>query len=179
MRLRDAWALDGGRRPTTTARRGVLPAGAEDLLHHLAAEAAQRLGAPIGLVTAVTEDGTFLPGQHGLSDWPAALGAVPTQWAFCAETVRTGRAHLVADTGLDERYRTNPLVRQFGWVSPAGVPVHHADGSPRGAVCVFDTRARTFTDEDVAALRALAERAERAEHALRPLPAARRASARA
>ena len=148
---------------------GTLSTEAQAHLQHWAQEVAGQLHAPIALITAVTEHGVFFLAQHGLHGWPAQLGVVPAQWSCCTHTAEHARPHLVSDATVDAEHRANPLVRRFGLVSYAGVPVHRRDGSITGTVCVLDTRPRTF---DTAHVRVLQHLARQVQQVLHPSPAA-------
>lgn len=117
---------------------------------------ARRLGQPISLVSLVLDTAQFFAGAHGVDGWLGEVRGTPIEWAFCARTVATGQPYLVPDATVDARQATNPLVTCDGIRSYAGVPVV-IDGAVLGAHCVMGLASQTFTDADLAELRATAE----------------------
>ena len=58
----------------------------------------------------------------------------------------------------DPRFAGHPFVRRRPEVKAyAGVPLSGRDGLPIGALCVLDSRPRTFSDTDVSTLRGIAQ----------------------
>ena len=71
--------------------------------------------------------------------------------------VRTREPYVVPDTAVDPVQRTDPLVVQDGVRTYAGVPLTTAAGEVLGSVCVLGDTPREYTDQDLAAVRALAD----------------------
>ena len=70
--------------------------------------------------------------------------------------VDTAEPDVVPDATVDPEQQHNPLVQIDGFTSYAGVPLIDRDGRVLGAHCVLGTSAHTFTDADLAELRAAA-----------------------
>ncbi|GIH94154.1 NAD-dependent DNA ligase LigA [Planobispora siamensis] len=77
------------------------------------------------LVTILLDSAQVYVGAHGLpaDDWMTQAGGTPAEWAFCLQSVRTGRPYVVTDALADPRYAGNPLVELAGVRSYAGVPL--------------------------------------------------------
>lgn len=67
--------------------------------------------------------------------------------AFCSYTVLSDEVFVVEDASLDDRFRDNPKVTQQGVRFYAGAPIVLSTGERVGAMCVRDTRPRTFSEE--------------------------------
>lgn len=83
----------------------------------------------------------------------AAAGLEPLECgrgdAFCDHTIRGTSALAVEDATTDSRFSDNPFVTGEASIrSYLGVPLTSPDGYNIGAICVFDTGLRKFTDAD-------------------------------
>ena len=87
----------------------------------------------------------------------AAAGLEPIECqrgdAFCDHTIRGTGALAIEDASVDTRFANNPFVTGAAHIrSYLGVPLTSPDGYNIGAICVFDTEPRKFTDADEAVL---------------------------
>lgn len=128
-----------------------------DTLHDAIERTAARLGLPIALVSVVLPDAQHFAAAHGLPEWVADVGGTPIEWSFCRHAVESGTPFIVEDARGDARIGENPLVDLEDVRSYAGVPLVTPHGHTVGAVCVIGTVPRTFSDADVATLRACAD----------------------
>jgi signal transduction histidine kinase/DNA-binding response OmpR family regulator len=142
-----------------TARLAVLEQyrmggfGREPAFDRIAAQAARLFDTPIGLVSLINRDDQCFKGALGLS----APGC-PRDFAFCAFTILSDQPMIVPDARLDPRFSENPLVADPPHVRfYAGAPLRVRDGFILGALCILDTRPRTFSETDQSRLAALAE----------------------
>jgi GAF domain-containing protein len=124
----------------------------QERLDAVAETSAHRLGAPVSLVSVVLDSSQFILGSHGLAPWAVGARGIPAEWALCSHTVLTGAPYRVFDGTVDPEHSDNPLLAMTGARSYAGVPLRDGSGIVLGAHCVLDLAARTFTDDDVAAL---------------------------
>ena len=132
----------------------------EEVFDRLAGLVGRLLGVPVALVTLAGEEGQELVGAQGL-DRPEAAA-----WeALRRQAVRLDAPLVVEDA------REDPHLRDLGAVACLGVPVHGPDGCPVGALVAIGGEARSWTDEDLAAVQDLA--------AVAGVSMARRASPRA
>ncbi|WP_053081828.1 EAL domain-containing protein [Methylobacterium aquaticum] len=109
--------------------------------------------APIALVSLVEHDRVWFKAQCGLE-----VENAPRDVAVCAHTILSDDVLVVEDLTRDARFRDDPLVtRETGFRAYAGVPLVLAPGLRVGALCVIDTQARTFSQEQIDQLRDLGE----------------------
>ncbi|MFI4896998.1 MAG: PAS domain-containing protein [Phycisphaerales bacterium JB059] len=76
--------------------------------------------------------------------------------AFCSYTVLSDEVFVVEDATRDDRFRDNPKVTQHGVRFYAGAPIVLSTGERVGAMCVRDTRPRTFSADQRETLHQLA-----------------------
>lgn len=88
---------------------------------------------------------------------------LPAEESFCATTISGSGAFIVEDSWHDDRIQFDTPVRFY-----AGYPVCAPDGTPIGALSVFDSQPRRDTSIDVNFLRELAE--DITEHLDPPTP---------
>ncbi|HEU0015404.1 MAG TPA: GAF domain-containing protein [Longimicrobium sp.] len=129
------------------------------ILQELVARASERLGLPTALVSIVLDEAQYFLAHHGLGGWQAEARGTPVEWSFCAHAVRSGRPFVVEDATTHPLTRDNPQVTLEDLRCYAGVPLVSARGQVLGTLCVAGTEAHTFSDDDLAALRALAAEA--------------------
>ena len=100
---------------------------------------------PIGLVSLVDETCQRFLCRHGLE-----AQSTPRRMAFCAHAIAADQPLVVPDATLDERFCGNPLVLGEPFVRfYAGVPLRTQRGYSLGTLCVLDTRARDFSDQQL------------------------------
>ncbi len=131
----------------------VLDTGAEERFDRLTRLAQDMFKAPIALVSLVDSDRQWFKSRQGLE-----VTETPREVAFCSHAIRDDEVLVVPDASLDPRFFDNPLVTG----SPdlrfyAGAQLRSPDGLAVGTLCVLDTVAREWSDEDSASLRDLAD----------------------
>ncbi|MFI1996957.1 GAF domain-containing protein [Actinoplanes sp. NPDC020271] len=126
--------------------------GLSDRLNAIAARTAQRLDAPVSLVSVILDSSQWIVGGYGIQGWVADVQGTPAEWALCTHTVLTGRPYCVASAAESE-HADNPLVRMTGLRSYAGMPLQDGSGHTLGAHCVMDVGTRVFHDDELAVLR--------------------------
>lgn len=133
----------------------TLPEQAFDDLTFLASYLCQT---PIALVSLVDRDRQWFKSRHGLD-----AEETPRAAAFCAHSIlRPNGVMQVPDASEDERFADNPLVVDAPGIRfYAGCPLSHLDRNKLGTLCIIDTKPRHLDGEDLAALKDLAELAER------------------
>jgi GAF domain-containing protein len=118
--------------------------------------AAQRLEAPVALVTLVDADGQVFPGAFGLSEPWLSERATPLSHSFCQHVVTGEEAFVVENANDDDLVRENLAVMELGVIAYAGVPLHRGSGAVVGAVCAIDHRPRRWTGAEIAELSEIA-----------------------
>jgi GAF domain-containing protein len=141
------------------AELDLMGPGVDDILQATAEEAAARLELPMALVSVVTDVAQFFAAHHGLTGWMREARGTPAEWSFCANAVRSGEPFVVEDAATHPLVRENPLVTEDGIRCYAGIPLVTSRGHTLGTLCVIGTEARTFSEEEMETLRALARRA--------------------
>ncbi len=115
-------------------------------LQEIVAEAAQRLGTAISLVSLVLQRIQFFRAHHGLPPELEATRATDRDTSFCQFVVRDQQAFIVEDARSDDRIPKD-LVERFNIQSYLGVPVS-VGGEVLGSLCVIDDKPRRFSEQD-------------------------------
>lgn len=74
-----------------------------------------------------------------------SLGNIKREDSFCQYVINQNRPLFVEDARKDDRFKTNryvvgrPKIRAY-----AGMPIHGANNLPVGALCIIDSKPRTF-----------------------------------
>src|SRR5437867_1066563 len=100
----------------------------EEGFDRLTRMAARLLGAPVSLISLVTDERQFFKSAMGLPDTWAARRTAPISFSFCSTVVGTGEPLVVEDARRHPLLRHSPAIRELGWVSYAGVPLLTRDG---------------------------------------------------
>ena len=141
------------------AALGLLAPDANEALQDIVEAAAEALNLPIALVSIVLDEAQHFAAAHGLAGWMAATRGTPVEWSFCANAVRSQESFVVEDARTHPLTHDNPLVHEDGIRCYAGIPLVSRNGFVLGTLCVIGDKKRTFTEEDLTALRRLARKA--------------------
>jgi GAF domain-containing protein len=141
---------------------GLLSDDVDPILQDVAARAAARLQLPVSLISVVLDEALHVAGAHGIDGlWLGETRGHPVEWSFCKTSVHTRDAFVVESAPTHPEHRNNPLVVQDGVRCYAGVPLISSRGFVLGNLCVVGLEERSFSDEEMTALRGLAAEAVR------------------
>ncbi len=151
-------SLNHSRRLAELRSLAIMESPPEAEYDDLAVIAAAIFASPVAAVNFVDDTRHFTKAILGM---PEALGeSVSNEVSFCAATVASTEGVLVlADTHADESWRDHPLVigePQVGFYAGASIV---SRGQRVGVVCAFGREPRAVSDEQRAALEALARQA--------------------
>jgi diguanylate cyclase (GGDEF)-like protein len=136
----------------TLRSQNILNTPMEERFDRITRMARRLFNVPIALVSLIDEDRQWFKSCMGLS-----VRETPRDISFCGHTILDDKIFVVADAKNDQRFVDNPLVLSepnIGFY--AGCPLRAHDGQMLGTLCLIDTQARTFGDEDQEMLRDLA-----------------------
>jgi two-component sensor histidine kinase len=138
-------------------RTGLLDTPPEEAFDRITRLARNLLAAPIALVSLVDRERQFFKSQQGLPSAVAAARQTPLSHSFCKFVVAHGQPVVIDDASQHELVKDNPALRDFGIAAYLGVPLRALSGHVLGALAVFDTMPRHWTDEDVRLLGDIAQ----------------------
>lgn len=132
---------------------GVAGTPPEQRFDKFARLATAALAAPIALVTIVDSERRCFESRQGLG-----AGQSAGSLAFCSHAIAADDTFIVNDVLRDARFANHALVVDAPAIRfYAGHPIKTPDGVAVGTLCIFDTRVRTLSGEQVAMLRWLAQ----------------------
>lgn len=123
-------------------------------LNRLTELTARLLGTSSSQVSIISDVQTVVGGTGMAAG--AVLEESPAEDSLCTVTVNQGSSLVVPDAALDNRVAGLPPVTNGAVRTYAGVPLR-AGGHLVGALCAYDSHARSWTEEDVALLELLGE----------------------
>jgi hypothetical protein len=142
----------------TLLTRDLLAETDDPELQHIVAQVAERLAAPIALVSLLLDQVQFFKAHYGLPPVLQMARATSRDVSFCQFVVRDGVCFEVNDAAQDTRVPQH-LVETYGISSYLGVPVRIGE-QVVGSLCAIDTKTRAFTPEERRGLEELAELAQ-------------------
>lgn len=134
----------------------LLDTPAEASFDRLTRLASKLLRTPTALMTLVDKDRQFFKSQVGLGQPYAKERQTRLSHSFCQWVVSGQEALVVPDANLHPVLKSNLAIRDMGVVAYAGVPLSGRTGQAIGSFCAIDSRAREWSDDDLATLRDLA-----------------------
>jgi hypothetical protein len=147
-------------RLASLGRAELLDSPPSEAFDTLTRMAAALLGVPVALVSLVDRDRQFFKSHVGLPEPWATTRETPLTHSFCQWVVSDHDALVVSDAREHAVLRHNRALHELGVIAYAGVPVTGTSGDPIGSFCAIDTKARVWSDDDVALLRGLSVAAE-------------------
>jgi GAF domain-containing protein len=140
----------------------------DQILEGITREAAEYMNLPIGVVSVVLDEARWFAAMHGVGDWVGEARGTPVEWSFCRNVVRDKAEFVVEDAREHEVMKHSPLVQIDGLRCYAGIPMVTSRGHVIGSFCVKGTEVRSFSEQEMVALRKFATRAVERIEARRP-----------
>jgi serine phosphatase RsbU (regulator of sigma subunit) len=152
-------AVRDPRRLAAVAASGLLDHAQQDSWDGLTALASRLLGAPMAFLTVVDDATSSWLSTCGVDTSGTDRPGGPVAGSFCQYVIADRAPFAVSDASDHPRTRHNPAVTDMGVRAWAGYPVLDADGQALGSFCVMDSVARTWSEDDLETLGALAQAA--------------------
>ncbi|MBL0406475.1 GAF domain-containing protein [Microvirga aerilata] len=134
---------------------GALDPQQDPVLDSLCEEVRQHFGVPMCTITLLDRARQQIRAAQGLE-----TGDTPRNAAFCNYTILSDEVFVVSDALADDRFRDNPFVTGAPFLRfYAGAPLIFLKNIRLGALCLLDTKPRSFSRGDKAELQLFAERA--------------------
>lgn len=137
-------------------RRTMLPAVADEEFDDIAELVRQVLIVPTAQVNLVGRDEQVVPGAAGVSSPTREERRTELSHSFCKYVVARAAPLVLDDAREDPFFADSPVVTEMGIVAYAGMPLTDVDGRVVGALCAVDSSPRTWTEDELTALRGLA-----------------------
>lgn len=135
----------------------ILDTESEERFDRLTRLARRLFDVPIALVSLVDKDRQWFKSCMGLDVRETARDI-----SFCGHTILGDKAFVISDAREDSRFADNPLVTGPPNIRfYAGYPLHCADGSALGTLCLIDQKPRELDAEELEVLADLATMAEK------------------
>ncbi|MCU1551079.1 MAG: diguanylate cyclase [Glaciihabitans sp.] len=145
-------ALDEHARQSALDRLNILDTEPEDRFDRITTLAQRYFGAAAAAITLVDRDRQWFKSSRGI-----AVTETSRSVAMCDYTIRGSQSFVVSDLLEDPRFANAYKVNSGqNFRAYAGFPLESPEGHRIGALCVFDTKPRIFTAEDIVFLRELA-----------------------
>lgn len=138
-------------RLATLRRYSILDTLPEQSYEDLTALATYVCETPTALISLVDQERQWFKSRIGM-----AVDETERSLSFCAHTIANPEVLVVEDTFLDARFAQNPLVLSGPHIRfYAGAPLVAPNGHVLGTICVIDSKPRTLSAAQVAALQSL------------------------
>jgi signal transduction histidine kinase len=137
-------------------RTALLDSAPEASFDRLTRLAVRLLCVPVALISLVDDRRQFFKSHAGLSEPWATKRQTPLSHSFCQHVVTSGDPLIVDDSRDHPLVRDNLAVADLQVIAYAGVPLVSPEGHVLGSFCAIDTQPRTWTAEEIDALKDLA-----------------------
>jgi len=143
---------DSDRRARALAALRNPDASRDEVLQKFVRLASQALGIPGSFISVLDDHHQYIQAAHNFS-----LKHSPRELSLCRHVVDSDNIVVVNDTLLDARFSSHPLIIGAPFIRfYVGVPLKNAEGIVLGTLCVTDTSAHSFSNEQRDMLKRLA-----------------------
>lgn len=143
---------DSDRRARAIAALRDPDASRDEVLQKFVRLASQALGIPGSFISVLDDHHQYIQAAHNFS-----LKHSPRELSLCRHVVDSDNIVVVNDTLLDARFSSHPLIIGAPFIRfYVGVPLKNAEGIVLGTLCVTDTSAHPFSNEQRDMLKRLA-----------------------
>jgi PAS domain S-box-containing protein len=150
--MSDPLAPDEQLRLATLYEIDLLDTPDEPVFDRVTRLVAALLNVPVAAVSLIDDDRQWLKSRVGNPPRES-----PRNESFCTHTITSKAPLIVEDARIDERFANSPLVNaSHGTRFYAGIPLFSSLGLPLGALCAIDTKPRTLSHHELAAMQDLA-----------------------
>ncbi|MEO7101785.1 MAG: ATP-binding protein [Gemmatimonadaceae bacterium] len=154
-RSRDRVVADPTRLAAVRAT-ALLDTPAEAAFDRLTRLASIIMEAPMALVSLVDHDRDFWKACVGVPEPFATEREIRLAPSFCQHAILSASPLVVRDATADPGFADLPAVKDMGIRAYLGIPLVTEGGDALGSFCVFDTRPRDWTQQQIAILTDLA-----------------------
>jgi len=134
----------------------ILDTPPEEQYDRLTRLAKRIFNVPIALISLVDENRLWLKSANGLEEKDS-----PRDISFCGHAILGEDLFVIPDTQGDERFADNPYVTEAPKIKfYAGCPIKSPQGFKLGTLCIIDQKSRQMDNDDLQALKDLAQIAE-------------------
>ena len=137
-------------------QRACVDAEPDEAFDRFAGLVKKLLDVPVALVSLVTAERQFFPGQVGLPEPWDTKRETPLTHSFCQHVVIEGQPKIYPDARIYAQVRDNLAIPDLGVVAYAGYPLTDADGRTLGSLCAIDSKPRSWTKAQLSTLEDLA-----------------------
>jgi len=125
----------------------------EERFERITRLARRALNVPVAAITCMSPEKQWFKSVAG---W--AVTELPVSHSLCPLTLEENRICVINDTQADSRVMNHPLVvSKPNFRFYAGYPLQESSGLAVGTLCVFDTKPREFSEEQLCTLHDLGE----------------------
>ncbi|WP_038173334.1 MULTISPECIES: sensor domain-containing diguanylate cyclase [Vibrio] len=155
--------MQGPQKPHNEAQRvealkrlNILDTKPEERFDRLTRLARRFFDVPVAVVSLIDSDRQWFKSCDGID-----VKETSREVSFCGHAILGNEPLIVPNTLKDTRFCDNPLVTgEFGVQFYAGVPLMYQNGYQLGTLCIFDTKPRQLSQEQIIDLIDLAKIAE-------------------
>jgi diguanylate cyclase (GGDEF)-like protein len=123
---------------------GLLDGGIEPIFDRFARVAGRAAGAPVCLLSLVTDDRQYFAGMFGVAQPLADARETPLSHSFCQHVVANEAPLVIADARVDPVLCSNLAVVDLDVIAYAGFPIVTPEGHVLGSVCAIDDTPREW-----------------------------------